>query len=188
MNTIVKRISIVLTMIIMSIELSNAQDCGLSFFGVSLGQSQYSVENYFDDNGIRYSEEEIETADSRLEINQPQMAGVKFKVGCFDFVDDKLVKSRFSSYDGAVTRYDSPYYPKFLTIARDLANKYEIVAKKLMSKYGSPTIVTNNIIEWHLGNCIIELKYIYEHDDMGHGAVLLDTGLHLRYYYESQDY
>ncbi|MBE6339014.1 MAG: hypothetical protein E7068_09490 [Lentimicrobiaceae bacterium] len=188
MNTIVKRISIVLTMIIMSIEFSNAQDCGLSFFGVSLGQSQYSVEDYFDNNGIKYSEKEIESADSRLEINQPQMAGVKFKVGCFDFVDDKLVKSRFSSSSGGATRYDTPYYSNFLNYARDLTNKCEIVAKKLMSKYGEPTIVTDNIIEWHIGNCIIELEYEYQHNDMGYGGVDVWVALHLRYYYESQDY
>lgn len=172
----------------MSIKLINAQECGVSFFGLSLGQSQYSVEDYFDDNGIRYSEKEIKSADSRLEINQPQMAGVKFKVGWFDFVDDKLVKAQFCSYDAGTTNLGTPYYSKFLNYSRDLTNKCEIVAKRLMSKYGEPTIVTDNIIEWHVGNCIIELEYLYENRDIGYGAINVGAGLYLRYYYEIVDY
>lgn len=184
----VKKILVLLAIIFISIKFISAQDYGLSFFGLKLGQSQYSVEDYFDNNGIKYSEKEIESADSRLEINQPQIAGVRFKVGCFDFVDNKLIKAQFCSYDGGATNHGTPYYSKFLNYSRDLANKCEIVAYKLMSKYGAPTIVTDSVVEWHIGNSIIQLEYLYEHRDIGYGGINVWVGLYLRYYYESIDY
>lgn len=184
MNTIVKRISIVLTMIIMSIELSNAQDCGLSFFGVSLGQSQYSVEDYFDNNGIKYFEEEFKGR-TRLEVTRPQIEGVKFDSAGFTFDNNKLSVAKFLCMPkGGTTTYGTPFYIEFLNYAETLANKFEIVVKKLMSKYGNPTLTTDTSVEWHIGDCIIEVEFVFENEDAGYGCIMANTGFHLKYYYE----
>ncbi len=154
----------------------------VSFYGVSIGDSKYSVKSSLENQNVKFTEETTKSGNKVFRINKPSIAGIKFDIGSLVFENGYLSSGTFVFMaDGGVGNPGMPWESEFLNRAQRLAGYYEMLYQKLYGKYGTPVIDTDNYVEWQKGNTKICLTFDFKYEQDAYGWIDHFVYLDLKY-------
>lgn len=144
---------------------ASAQSSIGDFWGLRLGQTQNQVTSTLNNKGLTYRwKDRTKKGELPCEVKGPYIGGIKFQYLTLYFKDGVLVKGMFHSYDGCGTSPEDWHIHEggFNASAMNFQKTFNKVKSICLSKYGSPHMDTENIVEWQDGNSKISVEYEYE--------------------------
>lgn len=153
-------------------------------YGVSLGDSKYSVES-----GIKAQGKNGEwkySSSSQMDyyhITNVKIGNCWFDTGNFFIKDNKLCRVVIGSGDHSTLDPSHPSNPlaKFENNASKYRRNFEELADLLNDKYGTPFQSSSNMIVWKDDGRKIVLKYSYSKEKNMFGGYDVGTGVSLIY-------
>lgn len=153
-------------------------------YGVSLGDSKYSVENGIKAQG-KIGEWKYSSSSQQdyYHITNAKIGGCIFDVGNFFFTNNELCYVVFASGETSTVDPSHPSNPlaQFENKARNYRLTFEELADLLNDKYGTPFQYSSNMIVWKEGGRKIALEYRYSKENFGYGWYDVQTGVSLKY-------
>ena len=159
----------------------------LSAYGVSLGDSKYTVERVLVNKDKKVKYDTSSKGEECITISYPSIASVTFDMASFTFdKNDKLHRICFSSADyGAYGMPGAPWEAIFRSKTEECKNIFLVMSQNLILKYGNPTVSSNQSAIWQMGNKRIELEYTYYYNYNQYNTI--DSGVRVGLTYSVLD-